>query len=81
MITLRFSSCLLRFAESSSDEWQAPKTGKSGLVLGFGIADHPAENEEMFIGHVNMGRHIGLGRADPIDLSIAIASGHCRGFL
>ncbi len=69
---IAFFIILSCFAKSSSDPWEASEARQPGLVLRLGIADHPAEDEEVLVGHVNMGCHIRLGRADPVDLRIGV---------
>ncbi len=54
-------------AECSADQRQAPEAWKSGLMVGLGVADHPAQNEEVFIGNMDMGSHVRLGGADAIN--------------
>ena len=54
---------------------EASKARKPVFVMGPGIADHAAEHKKVFIGHVDMGRHIGLGRADSVDLVLPLLIG------
>ncbi len=78
---IAFFILFFRLAEQSADERHAAQTRNSGFVLRFRIADHPAQDKEMLVGNMDVGRHVGLCRADPVNGGVAIDQGHGRRFL
>lgn len=61
-----------RFAKQRADERQAAQAWDPRFVLGLRVADHAAEHEEVLVRNVDVGGHVGLGRADAVDSGVAV---------